>query len=105
MAGKTRRQQIEEMLAEDAGDPFLWYGLAMEQSATKDDEAALKTFAELRSRFPDYVPGYVQAGQLLARLGRDDEARAAFRLGIETARRVGDLHAAGEMEGFLEGLD
>ena len=105
MAGKTRKQQIEAMLAEDPNDAFLWYGLAMESSGAGDNEGALKAFAELQTRFPGYVPGYLQAGQLLARLGRDDEARATFRAGIETAKRAGDLHAAGEMEGFLEGLD
>ena len=67
----TRRERIEAMLRDDPSDPFLWYGLAMEQAGS-EPEAALKTFAELRARFPDYVPGYVQAGQLLAKQGRDD---------------------------------
>ena len=105
MADKTRREQLEDMLADDPNDAFLWYGLAMEHSAAGAGEDALRAIAELRSRFPAYVPGYVQSGQLLAKLGRDDEASATFRAGIETARRVGDLHAAGEMETFLEGLN
>jgi predicted Zn-dependent protease len=101
---RSRREQIEEMLAGDPSDPFLWYGLAMEHTSGGDAEAALRTFAELRRRFPDYVAGYMQAGQLLAKLGRDDEAREAWREGVAVARRVGDQHAAGEMEGFLASL-
>jgi predicted Zn-dependent protease len=104
MSGKTRRQQLEEMLREDPGDPFLWYGLAMEQAGAGEHEAALRTFDELRRRDPDYVPAYLQAGQLLARLDREEEARAVFQIGIAVARKKGDLHAAGEMEGFLDGL-
>jgi predicted Zn-dependent protease len=104
MSSKTRRQQIEAMLREDPGDPFLWYGLAMEQLAAGEHESALGTFDELRRRDPDYVPAYVQAGQLLARLDREDEARAVYQVGIAVARKKGDLHAAGEMEGFLDGL-
>jgi predicted Zn-dependent protease len=104
MSDRTRRQQIEEMLAEDPDDPFLWYGLAMEQVNAGEHEAALKTFAELRRRQPDYVPAYLQAGQLLARLDREDEARETFRAGIAAARQKGDRHAADEMEGFLDSL-
>src|SRR5947209_19016093 len=66
---KSRREQIEAMLAEDANDVFLWYGLAMEYVSAGDNEAALKTFAELQRRFPDYVPAYVQSGQVLTKLG------------------------------------
>jgi hypothetical protein len=47
----------------------------------------------------------MQAGRALARLGRDDEARATYRAGIAVAERQGDAHAASEMAGFLEGMD
>jgi len=105
MAGKSRKEQLEEMLRDDPDDPFLWYGLAMEQAGAGDHEAALRSFDELRRRSPDYVPAYLQTGQLLTRLDRIDEARAVYQVGIAVARRKGDQHAAGEMEGFLDGLD
>ena len=41
MAGKSRKEQLEEMLAEDPGDPFLHYGLAMEHASAGDDRAAV----------------------------------------------------------------
>ncbi len=104
MAAKSRRQRLEEMLAEEPNDAFLRYGLAMDYAGGGDDESAAKEFAELMRRAPDYVPAYLQAGQVLARLGRDDEARAVYRAGVVAAQRAGDLHAAGELQGFLDML-
>lgn len=104
MTGKSRKQQIEEMLAEDPNDPFLRYGLAMEYVSAGQDEEAVRSFQELLQTAPDYVPGYMQAGRALARLDRVDEARAIFQAGIAAAQQKGDSHAAEEMTGFLEGL-
>lgn len=105
MTGKSRKQQIEEMLADDPHDPFLRYGLAMEHVSAGQDEEAVRCFRDLLQRTPDYVPGYMQAGRALARLNRLEDARALFQSGIAAARKQGDLHAAEEMTGFLDGLD
>ena len=104
MTDKSRKQRIEEMLAEEPNDPFLRYGLAMEFVSTGEDTEAARCFQELLTATPDYVPAYMQAGRTLARLNREDEARALYRSGIAVAQQKGDLHAAGEMEGFLEEL-
>lgn len=104
MTGKTRKQQIEEMLADDPHDPFLRYGLAMEHVSAGQDEEAVRYFEQLLQTTPDYVPGYMQAGRTLARLNRVEDARAVFEAGIAAARQKGDLHAAEEMTGFLDGL-
>ena len=105
MTGKSRKQQIEEMLAEDPNDPFLRYGLAMEHVSAGDDEQALRCLEDLLRIDPSYVPAYLQAGQALCRLERPDEARAVYRAGIAQAQRKNDDHAAREMQGFLEGLE
>jgi predicted Zn-dependent protease len=105
MTGKTRKQQLEELLAEDPGDPFLRYGLAMEHVSAGDLQAAVRCFRELVTASPDYVPAYLQAGQVLTRLGRVEEAKEVFRQGIAAAARQGDQHAQGEMEGMLDGLE
>jgi tetratricopeptide (TPR) repeat protein len=104
MSQKTRRQQLEEMLADDPRDPFLRYGLAMEHAGAGDDEAAAACFRELFAVAPDYVPAYLQAGQALARLGRSDEAAQVLRTGIEQAARQNDRHAADEMSALLASL-
>lgn len=101
----SRKEQLEALLANDPNDPFLRYGLAMEYVSAGDDLTAARCLTELSQVAPDYVPAYLQAGQALMRLDRLDEARSILQRGIEVARRLGDLHAAGEMEGFLESLD
>ena len=70
MTTKSRKQQLEEMLAEDPNDPFLRYGLAMEYVSAGDDAAAAKCLQELIAVTPDYVPAYLQLGQAFLRQGR-----------------------------------
>ena len=101
MAGKSRKDQIQELLELDPNDSFLRYGLAMEQASEGDDATAAKTLAALIAIDANYVPAYVQAGRALIRLGDDDAARDVLKKGIATATRQGDDHAAGEMAGFL----
>jgi len=100
----TRRQKIEAMLADDPGDTFLRYGLAMELEKEKDHEASLAQLRGLMSDHPAYVPAFFRAGQQLASIDRVSEARTALRNGIEHARSQGDAHAAGEMAEFLASL-
>ena len=70
MTAKTRRQMIEEQLAEDPNDPFLRYGLAMEHLGAGDAEAAVRCLRDLIALNPGYVPAYQQCAQALVRLGR-----------------------------------
>ncbi|QDT16891.1 tetratricopeptide repeat protein [Alienimonas californiensis] len=102
-AAPTRRQKLERLLADDPGDAFLRYSLALELAKT-DEAAALREFDRVIAEHPDYVPAYFMKGQTLARADRDDEARETLTAGVEVAIRTGDDHAAGEMSGFLETL-
>jgi predicted Zn-dependent protease len=100
----SRREKIEAMLADDPGDTFLRYSLAMELDKEGDNAESLAKFAELTRDDPPYVPAFFMAAQQLARLTRVPEAREFLRTGIETARSLGDAHAAGEMSEFLASL-
>jgi hypothetical protein len=99
-----RREKLEALLADDPGDVFLRYGLALELDKEGDHEASLARLRELQSHQPPYVPAFFMAGQQLVRLSRIEEARAALREGIEEARRQGNAHAAGEMSELLASL-
>jgi Tfp pilus assembly protein PilF len=102
MSDNTRRGKIEAMIREGLDeDGFLRYCQAMEFLGADDDEAAEASFRLLLGEKPDYVPGYQQLGQLLVKLGRDDEAKVMYREGIALAQKKGDAHAASEMTGFL----
>jgi len=100
----SRREKIEAMLADEPGDTFLRYSLAMELDKEGAHDQSLAKFAELTRDDPPYVPAFFMAGQQLARLERLDEARAILRDGIEAARSQHDSHAAGEMSEFLASL-
>jgi Tfp pilus assembly protein PilF len=104
MSDKTRKEMLEAMLAEEGSDPFLHYGLAMEYVAAGDDAGAVLRFEQLFVVAPEYVPAYLQAGQALVRLRRNEDARGVFERGIATAKRLGDAHAAEEMQGMLMNL-
>jgi Tfp pilus assembly protein PilF len=101
MSGTTRREQIEEMLKDDPEDGFLRYCLVMEHLGAGSEATALTIFQTLLAAKPDYVPAYLQLGQLLNRMGEEDEARTVFRTGIAVAQGKGDAHAANEMSNFL----
>jgi len=101
---KSRRQLLEDFVAAKPGDAFARYGLAMECVNSGDAPAADKHFNALLSSHPEYVAGYFQYGQFLAKSGRAEEARSTLTTGISTARRTGDEHARSEMETALAEL-
>jgi len=100
----SRREKIEAMLADEPGDIFLRYSLAMELDKEGNHEESLGQLHELATDSPPYVPAFFMAAQQLARLARVEEARAKLREGIEVARTQGDSHAAAEMGELLASL-
>lgn len=100
----SRRAQLEQFLAAEPHDPFVRYGLAMICAADGDTDLAQQHFEQLITEHPDYVAGYFQWAQLLARLDEADCAKPLLMTGIAVARRIGDSHAAGEMTEFLGSL-
>jgi predicted Zn-dependent protease len=104
MSEPTRRQRIEAMLADEPGDPFLRYGLAMELQKEGDFDRCLSLLDGLMTDASPMVAAFFMAGQQLTRLKRFAEARAALRAGIDQARLQGDQHAASEMSEYLARL-
>jgi predicted Zn-dependent protease len=105
MTGKSRKEQLQEMLRDDPKDPFLRYGLGMEYVSEGNDEEAVRQFRALVAATPDYVPAYQQAGQALLRLGKPNDAQELLRAGIAAALKQGDQHAAGEMQELLASFE
>ena len=99
-----RIAMLTEFLAENPGDAFARYGLAMEHSKAGETEAALTEFAKLLEQHPDYTAGYFMAAQTLAAAARNDEARKMLNDGITSALRTGNQHAQSEMEAMLAEL-
>jgi len=103
-ASSKRLEFLVKLTSSGNDDPFAWYGLAMEYRGLERCKEALATFEELRGKAPDYVPMYLMCGQMLEKMGRTDDARAWLRAGVEAARKKGDAHSAGELEGALAAL-
>ena len=95
---------LEEFAAAHPNDAFSLYGLAIECANQGDHAAAAESFQKLLAAHPDYVTGYFQYGQFLARQSRIEEAKRTLTSGIEAAHRTGDNHAAEEMQSALAQL-
>ncbi len=100
----SRLEKIQAMLAEDTGDTFLRYSLAMEQEKVGKHDASDAGLRDLMHDDPPYIPAFFMAAQHLAKRCRIDEARTILRDGIEQARQQANAHAASEMSEFLAEL-
>jgi tetratricopeptide (TPR) repeat protein len=98
---KSRREMLEQFLAEKPGDAFARYGLALECVKLGEDAQASEHFQKLLADHPKYVAGYFQFAQLLGRIGRVEEARKLLSDGIVVAAQAGDMHAHDEMQAAL----
>ncbi len=105
MPAVNRREKLEAMLQASPNDQMLRYMLAMELEKEAAYDRSLSYFQSLMGDTPPYVPAFLMAGQQLARLGRIDEAKTAYRSGIAHAEQQGNAHAAGEMAGFLAAME
>jgi hypothetical protein len=95
--GMTRIEQLKKFISEDSTDPFPCYGLALEY--LRDQPARAKeVFDQLLSTFPDYLPTYYPAAQLLMELREDHKGEEVYQKGIELARRKGDTKTEHELK-------
>ena len=96
---------LTEILTQNPSDAFARYGLAMEHANQGQMDASLAEFDRLLLAHADYTPGYFMAAQTLLKAGRTEEAKTRLEQGIASARRTGNQHALGEMEGLLAELE
>ena len=101
---KSRRQMLEEIVAQKPDDAFTRYGLALECMNSGDSTAADQHFRVLVERNTGYIPGFQMYGQFLLRESRVKEARAVLTAGIDAATKAGNQHAQSEMEALLNEL-
>ena len=104
MSEPSRLEMLTQFLEQNPNDAFARYGLALEYSKLGQTETALQQFDKLLELHPNYTSGYFMAAQTLARIDRNDEARAMLHKGIESAKRTGNRHALNEMTAMLDEL-
>jgi tetratricopeptide (TPR) repeat protein len=101
---KTRLEMLQEVLHSSPDNTFARYGLAMELKNAGREEEAWVQFQYLLDHHPDYAATYYQAGMLLVKLGRREEASLVLSKGIAIAGRQKNLHAQSELQAALEEL-
>ena len=100
----NRLDSLLKLLEKEPEDSFLLYGIGLEYLSAKNFDEAENYFSKLLNVDPDYVATYMQYARLKEKQHKLDEARELYRKGIEVAKKVGDSHAAREMEDFLDEL-
>lgn len=97
----NRIDQLKQFIAEDPGDPFPRYALALEYLHLHPD-LARQSFRELEDQFPNYLPTYYPAAHLCIDRGEWPEAERLFQAGIGIARQLGDRKTEGELRQAYE---
>ena len=96
----SRLQQLLTFLAEEPGDPFNIYAVALEYLKT-DPSKAMEFFQLLLKDHPDYVPVYYHAGKLLQDLNDIPGAIRLFEEGIRRSAEQQDYKALRELRNAL----
>ncbi len=104
MVEKSRLEQLEDMVRAKPADAFLRYALAMELKGQAKNDAALREFQTLTEKNPDYVATYLIYGQLLANVGKTDDAKKVLERGQAVAQKAGNMHALSEISELLGSL-
>ncbi len=96
MSGE-RIGQLRAMLAEEPGDLFIRYAIALEQKRAGNMEEAVNDLRSLLHDDPKYVAAYYQLALILADLGQTNEAIDACEAGSLQCIVTGDRKARAEL--------
>lgn len=94
----SRIETLCEMLTRNPSDPRIRFGLAAEYEKAERWEDAIKQLRTYLELTDDEGNAYGRLARALARLGRTEEARDAYRSGIEAASRHSHPTMAAEFE-------
>jgi len=97
--------QFKEVAELFPDDPVARIGLATAYLEAGQAEDAVREFTETIRLKPDYTAAHRGFGRALEKADRLEEAKAAYRRGIEVAVQTGDLQTKKEMEVFLKRLE
>ncbi|HEX7091305.1 MAG TPA: tetratricopeptide repeat protein [Longimicrobiales bacterium] len=97
-----RIDALRKMLERSPNDPRLRFGLAAEYERLGRWELVVQELREYLALTDDEGNAWGRLGNALRRLGRDAEARDAYRRGIEAAQRHGHPGMAAEYEEILD---
>jgi Flp pilus assembly protein TadD len=97
--------KLEALLVQGTDHALLRYSLGSACLKEGRAEDAIQHLSRAVAFDPQYSAAWKLYGKALAERGRREEARQAYRSGIEAAEARGDLQAAKEMRVFLRRLE
>ncbi|HEY8468756.1 MAG TPA: tetratricopeptide repeat protein [Longimicrobiales bacterium] len=100
-----RIDALRKMLEHNPNDPRLRFGLAAEYERLGRWDLVVQELREYLALTDDEGNAWGRLGNALRQLGRDAEARDAYRRGIEAAQRHGHPGMAAEFEEILDAWD
>lgn len=101
---ENRIEYFERLVADNPDNPTGLLALANEYGKAErydDEAAALERYVATHE---DEGNAYGRLGDVLVRLGRRDEARAAYERGVRQAEKYGHSGMAEDLRGTLAGL-
>ena len=101
----SQRAAFERLLAAGKDGALLRYSLGNECLKDGETAAAVEHFTRATALDPRYTAAWKLLGKALQSAGRDDDALAAWRRGIEVARVRGDKQAEKEMVVFARRIE
>ncbi len=101
----SRLEQLQKFLEIDPNDSFTRYAIGLELASLKSYDKAIEQFEALRASDPEYVATYYQLASAYREDGNKVKAAEIYSVGITTARKMNDLHAAGELQAALEEME
>jgi predicted Zn-dependent protease len=105
MTDTSRIDSLRTMLERRPDDTRLRFGLALEYEKAGRWDDVVEQLRHYLDATEDQGNAWGRLGAALHRLGRDDEARDAYRRGIEASNRHNHPTMAAEFEDALADLD
>ena len=96
-------ENLEALLAQGDDTALLRFSLGTAY-LEEDPALAVEHLQQAVTLDPTYSAAWKKLGKALTDCDRRDDARQAYRVGIETAESRGDIQAAKEMRVFLKRL-
>jgi Flp pilus assembly protein TadD len=101
----SRIESLKRMAEARPDDPRARFGLALEYERAGEWEEVVTQLRLYLAQTQDEGNAYGRLAGALLRLGREEEAREAYRDGVSAAYRHSHPTMAAEFEEILEGLD
>ena len=98
---EERIKTLQQLLQMDPADVFTEFALGLEFLESQPEQAR-QHFLKTLSKDDRYVAAYFQLGKLCFDQADEKAATEWLEKGIGVAEEVGDSHAAGEMQDFLD---